>query len=130
MTKPSRWRYDQVVISDRWPAEWLRGVLAVTVLSVISEGETYGYLIAQRLEDAGLGNIKGGTLYPLLSRHEANGLVTSTWREGDGGPGRKFYRITPEGTRELERLRKDWKAFATITASLIGSQAEEGDPQG
>ena len=118
------------MISDRWPAEWLRGVLAVTVLAVIAEGETYGYLIAQRLEEAGLGQIKGGTLYPLLSRHESNGLVTSTWREGDGGPGRKFYRITPEGNRELERLRKDWAAFATITASLIGSRVEEGDLQG
>ena len=118
------------MISDRWPAEWLRGVLAVTVLAVIAEGETYGYLIAQRLEEAGLGQIKGGTLYPLLSRHESNGLVTSTWREGDGGPGRKFYRITAEGNRELERLRKDWAAFATITASLIGSRVEEGDLQG
>lgn len=117
-------------MSDRWPAEWLRGVLAVTVLAVIAEGDTYGYLIAQRLDDAGLGRIKGGTLYPLLSRHEANGLVSSTWREGDGGPGRKFFRITAEGTRELERLRQDWGAFTTITGSLIGSRVEEGDLHG
>ncbi|QGF22817.1 PadR family transcriptional regulator [Raineyella fluvialis] len=118
------------MISDRWPAEWLRGVLSVTVLAVIAEGETYGYLIGQRLDDAGLGRIKGGTLYPLLSRQEASGLVSSTWREGDGGPGRKFYRITAEGTRELERLRSEWAAFTTITATLIGSRAEEGDLRG
>lgn len=119
-----------MVESDRWPADWLRGVLAVTVLAIIAEGETYGYLVAQRLDDAGLGRIKGGTLYPLLGRHEANGLVSSTWREGDGGPGRKFFRITDAGARELERLRRDWGAFTTITAGLIGSGMEEGDPQG
>ena len=105
-------------------------MLAVTVLAVFAEGETYGYLIAQRLEDAGLGRIKGGTLYPLLSRHEANGLVSSTWREGDGGPGRKFFRVTAEGSRELERLRHEWDAFTMITGELIGCGVEEGDPHG
>lgn len=104
--------------------------MAVTVLAIIAEGDTYGYLIAQRLDGAGLGRIKGGTLYPLLSRHEANGLVSSTWREGDGGPGRKFFRITAEGSRELERLRREWGAFTDITASLIGSGTDEGAQQG
>lgn len=127
------------MISDRWPTEWLRGVLSVSVLAIIADGDTYGYAIAQRLEEAGLGRIKGGTLYPLLSRHEENGLITSRWEDGDGGPGRKVFTLTPEGQHRLDRLRTDWAAFTIITGGLIGApgantnenrklQREEGLP--
>ncbi len=111
------------MISDRWPAEWLRGVLSVSVLAIIAEGDTYGYAIAQRLDEAGLGRIKGGTLYPLLGRHEENGLIASRWQQGDGGPGRKVFSLTAGGRRELERLRADWAAFTAITGGLIGAPA-------
>lgn len=102
------------MISDRWPAEWLRGVLSVSVLAIIAEGDTYGYAIAQRLDEAGLGRIKGGTLYPLLGRHEENGLIASRWQQGDGGPGRKVFSLTAGGRRAaraaprgLGRLHRD-----------------------
>lgn len=68
-----------------WPAEWMRGVLEVCVLHVVGRGPTYGYAIAQALEEAGLGAVKGGTLYPLLARFEQAGLVDVEWRPGTGG---------------------------------------------
>ncbi|MFC7481033.1 PadR family transcriptional regulator [Luedemannella flava] len=76
---------------SRWPSEWLRGVLELCVLGVLADGPTYGYAIAQRLEEAGLGVVKGGTLYLLLARLEADGFVESSWQAGDGGPGRKYF---------------------------------------
>ena len=51
---------------DRWPGEWMRGVLSLCVLRVVADGPTYGYAIAARLAEAGLGSVKGGTLYPIL----------------------------------------------------------------
>jgi PadR family transcriptional regulator, regulatory protein PadR len=68
-----------------WPSEWLRGVLEVCVLRVLADGETYGYAVASRLADSGLGVVKGGTLYPLLSRLENAELVTVQWRAGTVG---------------------------------------------
>ena len=59
----------------QWPTEWLRGVLEVCVLRIISRGPTYGYAIASELTSAGLGTLKGGTLYPLLARCEQAGIV-------------------------------------------------------
>ena len=56
---------------DDLPTEWLRAVLSLAVLSIVAEGETYGYAVAQRLQAAELGEIKGGTLYPLLNRLES-----------------------------------------------------------
>ncbi len=107
-----------------WPSEWLRGVLGVCVLRVLADGPTYGYAIASRLSDSGLGVIKGGTLYPLLSRLEEGGLVESEWRAGDGGPGRKYYRVTDRGHRELQSTAARWSNFVDVTGGIISGHHE------
>lgn len=111
-----------------WPAQWLRGVLELCVLAVVQEGRTYGYAVSQRLEEAGLGRIKGGTLYPILLRLEQDGLVTAAWGEGSGGPGRKFYEITPAGSTELRRRRRDWAAFTATADGLLGEAHADAHP--
>ena len=113
-----------------WPAQWLRGVLELCVLAVIDEGRTYGYALAQRLETAGLGRIKGGTLYPILLRLEQDGLVTAAWGEGSGGPGRKFYEITSAGATELRRRRRDWAAFTATADALLADTSMDTTPGG
>lgn len=105
---------------QEWPSEWLRGVLSVCTLRILCDGPTYGYAIASRLGDAGLGTIKGGTLYPLLGRLEEAGHVEVEWRPGEGGPGRKFYQLTPTGRAEAQRQAADWAEFTTITRALTG----------
>lgn len=103
----------------RWPGEWLRGVLELCVLGVLAEQPTYGYAIGQRLSGAGLGAVKGGTLYPLLARLEAEGLVQSSWHAGDGGPGRKYFTLTPAGHRELSARAQLWERFIEGTWRLV-----------
>lgn len=111
--------------NSTWPTEWLRGVLTAAVLSIVSEGEIYGYLLAQRLKAGGLGAVKGGTLYPLLSRLEQDGDVVTSWREGAGGPGRKYYSISPTGEQRLVTLRVDWQIFSDhATAIISGEKAQ------
>lgn len=109
--------------SQPWPTEWLRGALSMYVLHVIADGPTYGYAIATALAEAGLGVIKGGTLYPLLARLEEAGLVTVEWRAGDGGPGRKFYDLTDAGRDEHQRQTADWRAFTEVTTTFISTVA-------
>lgn len=101
-----------------WPREWLRGVLDVAVLVVLSKGPTYGYAIATELLDAGLGVIKGGTLYPLLGRLEDAGHVKVEWRPGEGGPGRKFYALTEDGHEHARRQARAWAEFTHTTARV------------
>lgn len=102
-----------------WPSDWLRGVLTLCVLRVLTAGATYGYEIAQRLAAAGLGEIKGGTLYPLLARLHAAGLVEEEWRPGDGGPGRKYYALTAAGRTHLHDEGARWSRFATLTQTFV-----------
>ncbi|MBO3084600.1 PadR family transcriptional regulator [Cellulomonas fengjieae] len=105
--------------SDPWPGEWLRGVLDVCVLAVLAEGPTYGYAITARLDELGLGAVKGGTLYPLLARLEQADLVTTQWRPGVGGPGRKYFALTATGRAELARRGSAWRDFAELTAAIV-----------
>ncbi|WP_380159700.1 PadR family transcriptional regulator [Kineococcus sp. R86509] len=110
-----------------WPAQWLRGVLDLAVLAVIAREETYGYRIANDLHDLGLGTVKGGTLYPLLARLEETGAVDTTWREGESGPGRKWYAVTAAGRDRLHREGARWRDFAHLTSGLVG-EADEPVP--
>ncbi len=108
----------------RWPGEWLRGVLTLCVLGVVADGPTYGYAIGQRLAEAGLGAVKGGTLYPLLARLEKDGLVASTWQIGDAGPGRKYFSLTPAGRGELASRSQDWDRFVDATRRTLTTPRE------
>ena len=99
----------------------MRGVLSLCVLRVVADGPTYGYAIAGRLADAGLGAVKGGTLYPILTRLETDGLVTSSWEAGDGGPGRKFFTLTDAGARNLGERTEQWQVFTQRAAALLAS---------
>lgn len=105
--------------TDAWPSDWLRGVLGLTVLRAVADGDTYGYAIAQALHRAGLGAVKGGTLYPLLSRFEQAGLLSTRWEPGDGGPGRKHYALTTAGEAELSNGASRWASFARLTTDFV-----------
>lgn len=113
--------------SAPWPGDWLRGVLEVAVLRCLADGgASYGYAIAVALKDVGLGQVKGGTLYPLLGRLEEAGKVATEWRPGDGGPGRKYYEITADGTAYLADAAAQWQAFARTLGAFL--QQEPSPP--
>ncbi len=113
--------------TEHWPPEWQRGVLELIVLAAMdAEGQpTYGYRIIQRLEAAGFGRIKGGTLYPILSRLEEAGYVRSWWGEGEGGPGRKFVDLTSAGRSRVSEHAAQWHAFQRAVGRLV-TTAKQG----
>ena len=109
----------QPAVSADWPSDWLRATLGFLALRALSAGPSYGYAIISELERHGFGTIKGGTLYPLLTRFEAAGLVTTEWRAGDGGPGRKYFALTDQGRAELSRLSAEWLRFAVTSTHYL-----------
>jgi PadR family transcriptional regulator PadR len=100
-------------------SQWLKGVLEVLLLSVVDRAEAYGYEIGQQLRSAGMGEIKGGTLYPRLAALERAGLVEVEWRAGENGPGRKYYRATEAGRVALAEARSEYRAFSQAVDSLL-----------
>ncbi|MBB4793130.1 PadR family transcriptional regulator [Streptomyces nodosus] len=107
-------------------ASWLKGVLDLLVLSCLTGGESYGYEIARRLDEAGLGQIKGGTLYPVLNRLEEAGLVEAEFRAAERGPGRRYYRLTQEGRQGLRDQSDAWLGFHRIVEELLNKKGENG----
>lgn len=102
-----------------WPSDWLRATLGLFVLRALEAGPSYGYAIIKELEQHGLGTIKGGTLYPLLTRYETAEMVVTQWRPGDAGPGRKYFALTPYGAAELDRLRHEWARFTGVSNDYL-----------
>ena len=120
-----------MVTEDRATADrqtqWLRGVLDLAVLATLqSAGTSYGYALIQSLTEAGILDLKGGTIYPLLARLEQEGLVSSEWRAGDGGPGRKYFTITATGREVLTRSAAGWSDFSARIGSILGKAQSRG----
>ncbi len=99
--------------------------MELCTLRILADGPTYGYEVSARLALGGLGTVKGGTLYPMLKRFEASGRVEIEWRPGEGGPGRKYYRLTEEGHRSLQDLSRQWQSFAQVIEQILEPAAHK-----
>ncbi|PRY41573.1 PadR family transcriptional regulator PadR [Umezawaea tangerina] len=100
-------------------ASWLRGTLELAVAAVLAEADLHGYAVVQRLAELGLGTVRGGALYPVLGRMETAGLVEAEWVAGQGGPGRKTYRLTPAGRARLDQEAGLWRDFSAAMDRLL-----------
>jgi DNA-binding PadR family transcriptional regulator len=89
------------------------------VLSILSEGDSYGYAILKRVRElsGGLMEWTDGMLYPVLHRLERLGLVEAQWEVAESGRRRKYYRITAQGRAQLAEERRQWQA---VDATLRG----------
>lgn len=106
---------------DNLRLELRRGCVPLAVLAELGD-ERYGYTLRKSLVQKGMA-VDEGTLYPLLRRLEAQGLLVSEWREEEKRP-RRFYRLSAEGKRVLARLTVEWE---TLCSSLAGILKESND---
>jgi PadR family transcriptional regulator, regulatory protein PadR len=109
---------------DKIAQELRRGVLILAVLSQLQE-ETHGYALISTLADHGLA-IDQGTLYPLLRRLEAQGLLESQWNTTGSRP-RRYYAITPSGVAVLGALRQDWRTLTAVMDRLFSDKEDTND---
>lgn len=80
------------------------------VLSILSEGESYGYEIIQKVRALSDEEIKwtDGMLYPVLHRLEREGLIVSEWKNAESGRERKYYQLSLKGRKALSAERQQW----------------------
>jgi PadR family transcriptional regulator PadR len=97
--------------------ELRRGAIVLAVLSQLHE-EEYGYSLKKLLAERGL-DVDEGTLYPLLRRLEAQGLLRSRWRM-EGSRPRRYYRLTAQGEKLARELSGEWKSLARAMDRLLG----------
>ncbi len=94
------------------------------VLSVLTEGENYGYSLIQRVKELSGGKIEWteGMLYPVLHWMEDQGMIESEWKEADTGRKRKYYRLRKEGHQALVREQEQWLSVHSTLAKLWKTQ--------
>jgi PadR family transcriptional regulator PadR len=97
-----------------------KGVLVLAVLSQLRTSR-YGYSLRQALAEHGM-PIEEGTLYPLLRRLEAQGLLESQWQVDDGPP-RRYYVLSDRGSELYGNLTTSWGSLTSVMDSLL-----EGTP--
>lgn len=87
------------------------------VLSILAEGESYGYAIIKRVRELSHGEMEwtDGMLYPVLHRLEKQKMIEARWGVSDTGRRRKYYHIKQEGAKALAAQQAQWH---TVSATL------------
>lgn len=90
------------------------------ILSILQEGQSYGYKILQRVLEISGGKIEwaDGMLYPVLHRLEKEKLITSQWILSEEGRQRKYYSITELGKATLHEEEKSWNSMNEVMLKL------------
>jgi len=105
-------------VYEKLVQELRRGVLVLATLSQLGEAK-YGYSLINELAEQGL-IIDQGTLYPLLRRLEADGLLQSEWNT-EGSRPRRYYVISPAGASVLQALSDEWRGLAAVLNRLLSN---------
>lgn len=114
---------DTTIQGDR-----LRGHLEAMILAILEREPAHGFDVVKKLEARGEGalQMREGTIYPVLYRMEASGLIQAQWdnsEEGRKGPRRKVYSLTRKGQRQLAQGRQEWQQFVQVVGGIIGGTA-------
>ena len=90
------------------------------ILSILAEGESYGYAIIQRVGQLTGGRLQWteGMLYPVLHKLEQEGAIVADWKKPAGERKRKYYRLKKEGKAVLAKQREDWAAVNSALTKL------------
>lgn len=95
-------------------------MLTAHLLAMLNGWSAYGYELAQRLEEAGLGSYNKGSIYRNLRQMEDSGLVSSSWDTSKDGPARRIYDLTDTGSLFL----KNWITMADMHRNFLKTMIE------
>jgi PadR family transcriptional regulator PadR len=102
-------------------ADLLHGTLDMLILRTLQWGEQHGYAIAQtiRAQSSEVLQVEAGSLYPALQRLAKKGWVTSKWAQTDANQRAKFYKLTPDGKKQLLREESRWAELVNAIGRVM-----------
>ena len=108
------------------------GTLYLLILKTLARsGEMHGYEIAnsiQQISDDVL-QVEEGSLYPALQRMLIKGWVTAKWGQTDANQRAKFYRLTPEGKKQLVREASRWSELVSAISRVMKPALARGSQE-
>ena len=109
----------EVETTDKWEPQIRKGCLEMAVLASLWHGRLYGLEILRVLERDSHLVLAEGTIYPILNRLRAEGLLQSQWVEAEAGHPRKYYELTQSGRGRATRMAEMWTQFSAGLGLLI-----------
>jgi len=107
--------------------ELLQGTLDVLVLRTLLTSPAHGHAIAKHIQRTSedLLQIETGSLYPALHRLEAKGWIAASWQLSDKGKRARYYRLTPQGRKQLASEQSKWEAFSRAMGLILNPEKQE-----
>ena len=109
-----------------WTTQLRKGALELAILNALNGDRLYGYDIVRILRGYDGLMIADGTVYPILSRLKADGLVRATIEDSPDGPPRKYYELTKNGRSMLDEMNEAWDSLVTSVEGLRGAAHKAG----
>ena len=107
---------------DNIKSQMRKGMLEYCIMLLLDKEPAYASDIIKRMQEARLIVVEG-TLYPLLTRLKNDGLLSYRWEESPSGPPRKYYTITPLGSKFLDELHKSWCEISQTVNHIINENS-------
>jgi PadR family transcriptional regulator, regulatory protein PadR len=112
-------------VDKAWSSQLKKGLVELSVLAALRDGEAYGYQLLQRLSAEPLLATTESTLYPILSRLADEKLVVVRQAPSPSGPPRRYYRLTAQGREHLRQLSQHWDQLSSAVDKLLTNGAPE-----
>jgi transcriptional regulator len=103
------------------PSDLLQGTLDLLILKTIARDPLHGWAIAKRIQilSGEVLSVGQGSLYPALHRLEQQGWIKAEWKESDLGRPAKFYSLTRDGRKQLDKELQTWDRLSSAVRLLI-----------
>jgi transcriptional regulator len=105
----------------------LQGSLDLLVLRALKVKSMHGYGIARHLHAASESflQVEEGSLYPALHRLERRGWIASKWGVSESNRRAKYYRLTAQGRKQLEKETASWSKMAEAINRVLNHKSAE-----
>lgn len=109
-------------LDDAWISQMRKGLAELSVLAFLKEREAYGYEILRDLRDFPGLSFKESTLYPVLARLTKNKLLSVRTAPSESGPPRRYYKLTPKGRSQLQKMIVFWRSLRDDIETLSSNK--------
>src|SRR5438270_13966962 len=99
----------------------LQGTLDLLILRTLQGGPQHGWAISERIQQISQDvlQVNQGSLYPALHRLEHQGWISAEWGVSELGRRARFYRLTQEGKKQLEREKENWNRLTSAIGRVM-----------
>src|SRR5215470_15373719 len=110
----------EVRLADK-PGDCVQGTLDMLILKTLALRSMHGYGISVRIEQMshGVFRVNAGSLFVALQRLQRGGLIRGEWKASENNRRAKYYVLTGQGRKKLNRETRQWERQVAAIARIL-----------